>query len=217
MGVSQPETSFQRRSRLGECRLEFVAGYYLTNKRRGFTTRPFATLSNRRTPESPRPPVDILRDYSPSFRQLERLTLYTGFLPPITQISSYSGFQHTLSYLSLQRCAATTHGIVTLVNYFPNLAHLDLSELCDCVGSPAPPFSRPLQTLSAAEFYTEDSLGFLDQLLGLRPQCEEIAIGMYWSSCPLLAQHVVDGVETSIKRLYLTSDLRGTRDVPKIV
>jgi len=169
-------------------------------------------------PESPRPPIDLLRDYSPSLFRLERLSLYTGVLPPLTQISSYSAFQHTLSYLSLQRCVATTHGIVTLVNYFPNLAHLNVSELYDWEdGQQAPSFSQPLQKLSVADFYTINSLDFLDQLMGLRPRCEEITIGMYWSSCPLLAQHVVDGVETSVKRLYLTSDLRGTRNVPKMV
>jgi len=169
-------------------------------------------------PESPRPSIDLLRDYSPSFRRLKYLTLYTGFLPPSTQISSYSAFQHTLSDLSLYRCTATANGIVTLVNYFPNLASLDLGELCDGVGGqPAPSFSRPIQKLFATDFYTDDSLGFLDRLMGLRPQCEDIIIYKYQSLCPSLAQHVVNGVEACMKRLCLLSALRGTCNVPIMV
>ena len=170
------------------------------------------------SPSSPHPPVDLLRDYSPSLCQLERLTLYAGFLPPLAQISTYSTFQHALSYLSLQCCIVTTNGVVTLVNYFPNLAHLDLSELCHWADDlPTPPFSRPLQKLTLTEFSTDDSVGLVDQLLALRPQCEEIAIGMFWSSCPSLAQHVIDGVEASVKRLCLESDLRGMCNIPKMV
>ena len=170
------------------------------------------------SPSSPHPSIDFLRDYSHSFRQLERLTLYAGFLPPLTRIGTYSAFQHTLSYLSVQCCLATTNGLVTLINYFPNLAHLDLSEICHWEDNqPTPPLSRPLQKLSLTEFCTENSLDLLDRLLAIRPQCEEIAIAMHWSSYPSLAQRVIDGVDVSVKRLCLASELTGTCNVPNMM
>ena len=156
------------------------------------------------------PPVDLLCDYSPSFRQLERLTLHSGLLPSLNQIGTYSAFQHTLSYLCLWHCSATSSRIVILVNYFPNLAHLELGDLSHMVdGQPAPPFSRLLRKLTIAEFCTKDSLDLLDQLMGLHPQCDEVSIDMFWDSCPSLAQHVIDGVEASVKRLNLESRLEG--------
>jgi len=132
------------------------------------------------TPGSCYSPLDFLRDYSPSFRQLERLTLLSGFLPSLdTQMNTYSAFQHTLSYLSLQRCIATASGLAALVNYFPNLAHLDLSELFHWgVSQPTHPLSRPLQKLTVTEFYAGHSLGLLDRFMELHPRCEEVTIRM---------------------------------------
>ena len=169
-------------------------------------------------PDSPDPRVDPLHDYSHSFRQLERLTLFSGFLPSLTQIETYSAFRHTLSYLSLQRCIATVNGLVTLINYFPNLAHLNLSELFHWGDSQLiPPPSRPFKKLTVTEFYTNHSLGLLDQFMGMDPQCEEVTVSIYRSSCPSLAQHVIDGVEASVKCLYLESDLRGMCNISKMV
>ena len=113
-------------------------------------------------PDSPRPSA-FLRDYSPSFRQLERLTFFSGFLPSLTQIGTCSAFQHTLSYLRLWLCTVTASAVVTLVNYFPNFAHLDLVELYYRVDTqPSPPFSRPLKKLSITKI---TNLTLVDQLL----------------------------------------------------
>jgi len=168
------------------------------------------------TLDSLHPPIDLLRDYSPSFRQLERLTFFTGILPSPAQIGTYSAFQHTLSHLSLWCCSVTATGLVILVNYFPNLTHLELADLsCMVDGQPTPPFFRPLQKLTITEFCTEDGLDFLDQLMGLRPQCDEVSIGVFRDSCPSLAQHVINGVEASIQRLNLESHLEGAFSAPK--
>jgi len=165
-------------------------------------------------PDSPHPSVDLLRDYWPSFCQLESLSFSEGFLPSLTQIGTYSAFQHTLLYLSMQYCTATANALVTLVNYFPNLTHLDLCELYHEVdGRPASPFSRPVQKLTISKFFEPD---LIDQLMGLQPQCEEITIDTYWYSCPSLTQHVIDGVEASIKRLNLESDFAGVCNAPKM-
>jgi len=167
-------------------------------------------------PDSFHPSSNPLHDYLPSLCQLERLTLFSGFLPSPTQIEGYTAFQHTISYLSLQCCTATTNGLVTLVNYFPNLTHLDLFDLGHLVDvQPIPPFSRPLEKLSVTEFYDDGGLDLLDQLMALYPQCEEVAVRMNWFPCPSLAQRVVDGVWASVKRLNLGSCLEGAFSVPK--
>lgn len=167
-------------------------------------------------PDSPRPSADPLRDYLPSFDHLERLTFFSGFLPSLTQIGTYSAFQHTLSCISLQYCRATASALVALVDYFPNLTHLDLSKISLWVDDqPALPFSRPLQKLTIADLYSDGGLVLLDQLMGLRPQCDEVSIGMYGTSCPSLAQRVIKGVNASVKRLNLKSDLAGESSVPK--
>lgn len=164
--------------------------------------------------DSAHEPVDPLRDYYPSFRQLESLGLYSGRLPSLTQIGTSPAFQHTVLHLSLQGCSVTARGLVTLVNYLHNLAHLELIGLCHRVdGQPAPPFSRPLQKLSVTEFYTNDSLDLIDQLVGLHPRCDEVTTDMFqWSSYPSLAQRVIGSVGASVKRLNLDS---GVSNVPK--
>ena len=61
------------------------------------------------TPGSPHPSIDFLRDYSPSFRQLEHLTFLSGFLgvpsASLTEIGTlpYPAFQRTVSHLCLPR------------------------------------------------------------------------------------------------------------------
>jgi len=155
------------------------------------------------------PPVDFLRDYSPSFRQLESLALLTGLLPSLTQINTYSAFQHTLSYLSLQCCNVIASELITLVNYFPNLAHLGLFSSFHRVDERAtPPLSRPLQKLTILD--SHDGPGLLDQLMGLRP--EGVTLWMSRSSNPSFAQHAIDGVATSVKRLNLEGDTVGARN-----
>ena len=165
----------------------------------------------------PTDPVNFLRDYSPSLRRLRRLNLFFGRLVSFTQIGTPSAFQHSLSHLSLWRSDVKISALVTLVNYFPNLARLDLTDLsCEADDQPTPPLSRPLRKLSIAEFYTRNSLGLLDQLLGLRPQCEEVTINVMFVPSPSLAQRVIDGVEESIKYLRIKRGLEGASYVSNI-
>jgi len=118
-------------------------------------------------------------------------------------------FQRTLMCLRLRFFSVTANAVVTLVNYFPNLAHLYLDDLSHEVDDrPIPPFSRPLQKLTVDQF-TSGGLALLHQLMGLHPQCDKITFEQMWSSCPPLAQCVINGVEASIKRLDLKSALVG--------
>ena len=80
---------------------------------------------------------------------------------------------------------------------------------------PTPPFSRPLQKLSVTEFPPCKFLQFVDQFMGLRPQCDEVTIGTYWHSLSSLVQRVIDCVDMSMKRLNLEHLLSGVSDVPE--
>lgn len=161
--------------------------------------------------------VDLLRYYSPSFHQLRHLMLSTGCLQSLIQIWDPSAFQHTLSSLSLWFCCLTASTLVTLINYFPNLAQLDLGGLIhEPSDQPIPPLFQPLRKLSVCEFNTYHDMGLLDQLLGLRPRCDEVAVGISAADPPVLAQRVIDGVETTVKRLKFKGSLAGVCNIPMI-
>lgn len=107
-------------------------------------------------------------------------------------------FQHTLEHPSLRGCRTTISILITLVNHFPNLAHLDLLGLShETDDHPIPPLSRSLRKLSVKEPGTRDDPGLLDQLLGSRPQCDEVIIEIDTRVAPLLTQRVIDGVGAS--------------------
>lgn len=151
--------------------------------------------------------VDLFRDYPPSLSRLQHLLLWSGCLASLTQIWTPSAFQNSLSSLSLWGCRVSAGMLVTFLNYFPNLARLDLVAIThNPDGQRIPPLSRMLQKLTVAGFHPENGLDLLDQLMVLRPQCEGVAIGRF-VSCPLLAQRIVNGVEASVKRLNIKSDL----------
>ena len=159
-----------------------------------------------------------IRDYSPSFRQLRDLSLHGGYpLSSFDQIGTPAAFQHTLSYFRLRCCKVTTSALVTIINYFPNLAHLDLSEVSYSLDSQhTPPISRPLQKLSIREF-NRTGLDLVEQLMGLRPQCDDVTVSLYVASCPSLIHRVIDGVGANVKRLSLAWWPSGVCDIPKSI
>jgi len=165
---------------------------------------------------SPHRPVDLFHDYSSSLCRLKRLTFDSGLPSSLAWIEKFTAFQHTLSYLCLRSLGVTANVVVTLVNYFPNLAHLHLRSLSHKVdGRPIPHFSRPLRELTIYGF-TTDGLPLLDQLMGLHPQCNKSTIGVLQLPCPSLTQCVINGVESSIKHLVLESRLGGVSNVLKL-
>ena len=176
------------------------------------------TFHTTSIPDSPHGPAHLLHEHSSSFHRLERLTLSHGCPPSHSRIGTFAAFQHTLAYLCLWCCSVTASGLVTFVNYFPNLAHLEvgfLSRKAD--DQPTPPFSRPLQKLTVTEVYSDDGLGFIDQLMALHPQCDEVTVSSFWSSSPSVARCVIYGVEANVKRLYIKSLYKGVHSVLKIL
>jgi hypothetical protein len=150
--------------------------------------------------------VDFLLDYTPFFCQLRLLSLTSGRLTSSDQIGTPSAFRHTLKDLRLARCYVAINALVTVINYFPNLVRLYLIKLEQVMdGQPVPPLSRPMRKLFILGF-SSPQLSFLEELLKLRLQCDEVTLNTV-SPSPSLAQLVVDGVEEAVKRLDLQGDL----------
>jgi hypothetical protein len=124
-------------------------------------------------------PVHLtLRDYFPSFRQLRRLTMcFTRISSFPQQTELFSAFQHTLSEICLWDCSVTRSAFVALINYFPNLACLDLRSLDSCKDDkPFGPLSQPLFKKLHATPWTTETMDLPDELSKLGVRFEEIVI-----------------------------------------
>lgn len=168
------------------------------------------------SPNSPSDRDDFLRDYLPSFQKLRYLTLSSGFLLSLPWIRSPLVFQENLSSLCLFACHVKLSVLVALINCFPNLSHLDLHHITqEKEEQPIPPLSSRIQKLSVREFYTTCGLDFVDRLLGLCPQLDEVVIGLSYPSQSTLPHRVIDRVGTSVKCINLQCYLEGMRILPR--
>jgi len=92
--------------------------------------------------------IDSLCHYLPSLHHLKSLGLSSMHLGPDVprKIGLFSAFQHTLSSLCLSTCHVTSGALITLINYFPPLANLELQSLTYVADhEPVPRLSRPLR------------------------------------------------------------------------
>ena len=157
--------------------------------------------------------IYFLRNFFPSLPRLRHLLLSSGRLDSVTQIGVPLAFQHTLKHLSLYRCQVAISALATLINYFPNLDHLDLSDLSLGVGrQPVPSLSRTPRKLFVTERNPRDEL---DQFFGLQSQFDEVVIELDMRLAPLLTQRVIDGVGASVKCLKLRTRSECMRNVAK--
>ena len=132
-----------------------------------------------------------------------------GSLLVFPQLGMALASQNTLENLSLVFCRISISKLVTLINNFPNLVRIKLGNLGHEVDNePISPLARPLQKLSVSETETFDDLGIVDQLLELQPRCDEVSISVatYWA--PLLTQRIIDGVQTTVRRLNLKINMK---------
>ncbi|KAF9643053.1 hypothetical protein BDM02DRAFT_1758401 [Thelephora ganbajun] len=120
--------------------------------------------------------VPLLRDYLPSFFQLQQLAFsFTNIKPTICKhLEWFSAFQHTLLSLSLTQVSITWSVFVTLIGYFPNLRGLGIFETSLRVDDqPVPPLPRALRGRLSVSF--KDVTRFpVDQLIGLKLEYEEL-------------------------------------------
>ena len=123
--------------------------------------------------------IDILQDYLPSLHRLQRLSLFSmrisSEISPKLEI--LSAFQYTLSQLSLDHCDVTISALVALINYFPNLAHLDLAFLFHVADrNPTPSLSRPRMSRLCLSGVRTNTLRILDQLSELGLAFDEVVV-----------------------------------------
>lgn len=160
--------------------------------------------------------AEFFHDYS--FPHLRRLDLFWGYLPEsLPRIGTFSAFQHTLEHLYLCDCTVSINGLSRLINYFPNLVHLELDRPLSPVDDQQipSPLVRPLRKLTVVGTYINNDLGPIGELLELQPQCDEVSIDMHVLVAPSVIQRVIKGVEASVKHLNLRGGIDCVCNIPK--
>ena len=138
-----------------------------------------------------------LRDYFPSFCQLNTLVLCNIELEPtITEhLEIFSAFQHTLSSLSLTNFTITWSAFVALVGYFPRLQYLEIwnsSVLVD--DTPVPELPHTLHGRLVIGM-RESAKQLVDLFLGLKQEYEELEMATDYEP------RLVAAAEASLKSL----------------
>ena len=165
-------------------------------------------LSYGESPKRVIPPAYYaLRDYLPSFRQLRRLTLVYAHIPSYPDhIEALSAFQHTVSAISLSSCNTTKGALLTLINYFPNLACLQLSGLGYIQEEgPMLPLSRTVFKTLYAIARPTGTLDPLEELSKLGLRFEEVAVTNFLRepTWPYFSKRVVGIFGESVKFLKI--------------
>ena len=127
----------------------------------------------------PRPIGYGLRDYFPSFCQLQHLALQFMTTEPTTpdHMKLFFAFQHTLVSLSLRHILIPWGGIVTLLEYFPNLRDLEIRQVT--FRMEFPPVLNPICALRgrlSVQYHTLNPESLIDQFVGLKLEYEELVI-----------------------------------------
>ena len=150
-----------------------------------------------------------LQDYLLSLPQLQHLSLSSMDIPSdiSRQIEIFSAFRYTLLRLSLCCCTVTISALVTLLNYFPSLNHLDLTNLIwnEVDATPAPPLSHSLIEELWVSAFDENHFGLLNQLSKLGLVFGEVVLNRYPMVRPRNLERVVNAVGVNVKRLRLMS------------
>jgi len=123
--------------------------------------------------------IDSFHLYLPSLCSLESLGLSSMSLGPDVpqQIGLFSTFQHTLSSLCLSSCHITSSALITLINYFPLLANLDLQSLTyTVVDGPVPRLSRPLRGRLVIADCKSAHRALFNKLSNPPPELDELAL-----------------------------------------
>ena len=126
---------------------------------------------------------DLPRDsgeYLSALRNLHSLRFYNTFVGHISGEqfhTCFSAFRETLTHLTLEAFAISFSAFVTLVDYFPNIATLDLgSFVLEPDEGSVPPLSRPLRGKVHIYYPRSDSLEFLNRFAKLDLEYEELVI-----------------------------------------
>ena len=159
-----------------------------------------------------------LRDYFPSFCQLRGLALHSAHISlESLRIELFSAFQHSLSTISLG-CSITKDAFVTLINYFPSLAHIHLHGLDYPTNSgPTPSLSRLLFKSLYITVGPSRTLFLLDELSRSGLRFDEVAIAsMMEPTWPEFSRRVVEifGAHTKYLRIHGSFERKYSLSLP---
>ena len=143
--------------------------------------------------------------YLPSLCRLENLGLHAMSLGPDVpqQIGLFSTFQYTLSSLRLRDCRVTSNALITLINYFPLLADLDLWSVdYAAVSEPAPRLSRPLRGRLGIAYCGSEDRALFNKLSNPPPELDELVL--YWVDMPTFYDAILGVHGGSVKCLKMT-------------
>ncbi|KAF9645589.1 hypothetical protein BDM02DRAFT_3120001 [Thelephora ganbajun] len=143
--------------------------------------------------------IYALRDYLPSFFQLQRLVLYDVRIEPTIHehFEWFSAFRHTLSSLSLRQSSITWSAFIALVGYFPNLRDLHIFRMWFRKDDrPVPCLPHALRGRLSVSFGTVMGFPF-DRLVGLKLEYEELEMDEMYEA------RLVAAVERTLKHLKI--------------
>jgi len=152
--------------------------------------------------------VDSLHRYLPSLCRLESLGLSSMSIGPDVhqQIGFFSTLRHTLSSLRLSDCSVTSSTLITLINYFPLLANLDLQSLIFASNDePTPPLSRPLRGRLVITECRSNDRALYEKLSDPPPELDELALCRV--DMPTFYDAILGDRGGSVKRLKMISDI----------
>jgi hypothetical protein len=157
-----------------------------------------------------------LRDYLPSLRQLRYLNLTCARIPSCLEyVGPFSAFQHTLSTISLVHCKTTKGGLITLINYFPNLSSLGISALGYIQeNDPTHPLTRTLFAKLCVTTCPAGTLVLFEELSRLGLRFEEVVISntTYEPEWSHFSKRIADIFGGSVKRLNIIRPHNGAFD-----
>ena len=156
---------------------------------------------------------DLAQDsggYLLALRNLYGLTLYAIRVEHINADqfrTCFSAFRETLTYLSLENFATSFSAFVTLVDYFPNIATLQIDWFeVESDERPVPSLSRPLRGKLDLRGVHEDCLEFFDRFSKLDLGYEELAISNSYMIAEEIWECILRISTSSVKFLRLTDE-----------
>lgn len=152
-------------------------------------------------------------EYFSALRNLHTLTLYNISIEHLHEEgfrNCFSAFRETLTSLSLETFAMSFGAFVALIDYFPNIAALQLRSFeMERDKGPIPSLSRPLRGQIHVLDVQADWLGFFDRFAKLDLEYEQLVISS--SFLAIEAEFMEKALQISpstVKSLRLTSDLQ---------
>jgi hypothetical protein len=151
--------------------------------------------------------IEDLYVYFPSFHKLHSISLSNARISSDIpeRMEMFSPCQQVLSSLTLFYVSLSWRSFIVLIDYFPNLRHLELSCLSFEDEDTRPPsLSRPLRGRLSFYWFKEAIVKAFSNWLSTVPGVEydELVVGVGYGSAPYF-QQIIIACGKSLKRLEL--------------